>query len=365
MENYVSPKIIYNLDVLRQRLQFISTAAKENGICILFAVKSFPSEEILTLANDYVHGFEISNIAEYSLLPKDNFNQVISINDPTVNIQDLTVYTLLGHKKIYYNLDSFDDSIIRAAQNYTRTTMNLQFGIRLSHTALGIDSADYRSGITCSRFGIKIHDAIGLFKDNPIISGIHIHNGSESNNIESYKLMSNKIVLYLNQYNINVKYINFGGGLHKLSNKEITLLFKEIRRLIPQNITIIFEPGNAFSRNTGYAIAKIKTVKEIAKEKYIVITDISYESNLKWTRPKYYSLYKIETDELNNRYIDVTFYGASCFEQDYITDCQVEISDFYTNIIKDKLVIFNNINGYAYAWNQSFNGLPMSDVYFI
>ena len=307
---------MYDLNALKERFLFMKEAAKKSNIKILFAVKSFPAYKILDLASSYVDGFEVSNIAEYNLLPKNDCYKFISVNDPTINLEDLSVYADENNKKISYNLDSIDNTIITALQNYV-SSPNLQFGIRLSHTELGIDSSDYRSGVNTSRFGIKIQEAIELIKTNYIISGIHLHNGSEANNVESYKLIANKILSYLQQNRIKIKYINFGGGLHTLSDHEILLLFREIRDIIPQNIEIIFEPGNAFCKKSGYAIAKIKNVKEVTKEKYMVTTDISYESNLKWSTPRYYPLHKInELEPGKTRYVDVAFYGSSCFEQE-------------------------------------------------
>ena len=358
LSNYTKPKIIYDLNILRENLAFIQEAANTNNINILFAVKSFPVATVLDFVSSYVDGFEISNTSEYKLLPANNSYKFISVNDPTIKLSEIPTYLSQKNKTVLYNLDCLDECITEELRIYNDT--NLQFGLRLSHTALGITSPSYHTGVINSRFGIGLQKAQELFATKPFISGIHLHNGSETNNIESYIFMANKIVAFLEKNSIEINYINFGGGLHRLSNNEILILFMELKNTIPKKWKLFFEPGHLFGKNTGYAITKIASVKEIDTGKYVVTTDISYECNLKWSTPQYSPRCK----ELSGEYVDITFYGASCSERDFILNCRIDINDFRQNIIRDHLVIFENINGYAVAWNHSFNGILKAETYF-
>ena len=360
LNNYSIPKIIYDLDVIKQKLLFIREASKAYNINILFAVKSFPHPKILSLICSYVDGFEISNIREYSLLPKNDSYKFISVNDPTINLKDIPIYTSDNHKTIYYNLDYIDDSVIDELLILNHNNANIKFGIRLSHTELGISSQYYRTGIESSRFGINLEKTREIIKENKIISGLHLHNGSEINNVESYLLIANKMIAFLEENNFNVSYINFGGGLHTLSDNEILILFMELNNIVPEKWKIYFEPGHLFSANAGYAIAKIAHIKEVGLERYIVTTDMSYECSLKWSIPKYYPL-QISSFE---KCVDVSFYGSTCYEHDLILRCKIDFDNFIQHIVKDKLVIFNNINGYALAWSHSFNGIAKAQIYF-
>ena len=263
---------------------------------------------------------------------------------------------LYGNSTVLYNVDTAD-----AIDEILTRLRSIHFGLRVSHTQLGIDSSHYSKRVKESRFGVNPMNILSSLHPVEKPFGIHIHNGSETNTKYSYSLMAEYILKYIQKNSVSISYINFGGGLHTLSDEDIACVFKTVREIVPSHITVIFEPGHAFCRDVGFAIAKIKSVKERNHGEYIVTTDISYECNLKWSIPKYYSTNSTEGEQ----YVDVIFYGSSCYENDFIRDCKIEVNEFKNNIQRDKLIIFHNINGYAYAWNHSFNGIPKVEIYFV
>lgn len=356
LNNYTRPSIIYDLEALERRATFLKKNASNNNIKLLFSVKSFSEKNVLNCIKHIVDGFEVSNQAEYQLLPSLSQDMFISVNDPTININELENYYAKGNRSVLYNIDNVEDM-----SEFPPINHPMEVGFRVSHTQLKIDSPYYSKRIAISRFGESLERIFSYFDKVNRPFGIHLHNGSEANTKYSYLLMAESIMQYLQTHQTTVNYINFGGGLHTLLDEEISLVFKGVRKIIPENIIIFFEPGHAFCQNVGFAIAKIQSVKERNPREYIVTTDISYECNLKWSIPKYYSQHA----STNPEYVDVIFYGSSCYENDFIRDCKIEINEFKHHIKKNKLVIFHNINGYAYAWNHCFNGIPEAKIYFI
>ena len=169
---------------------------------------------------------------------------------------------------------------------------------------MGLIHPHHSKRIIESRFGEKLEKILLYSQATEKPIGIHIHNGSEANTKYSYNLMAESILQRLKKNTAKINYINFGGGMHTLSNEDISSAFKTVREIIPSHISIIFEPGHAFCRDVGFAIAKIMSIKERESGEYIVTTDISYECNLKWSIPKYYS------SDLgkNKQYVNVIFY---------------------------------------------------------
>ena len=365
LKEYIKPKIVYDLEALENQMIFLNEAARINKTHLLFTIKSFPHEKIIELAAAHFDGFEVSNLSEYDLLSTKLGNKYLSINDPTCNIDDINIY-LSNDVFLMINLDTFNTETAELIKLYSQNP-RMKFGLRVSHTALNIDSSHYSNRISSSRFGERLENVIQFIKIHNVNVGIHIHNGSEENNKYTYSLMAKSVVDLLTKNSVNVNYINFGGGLHTISNESIPGVFEAVRAVVPENIQIFFEPGHVICYQAGYAIAKIKSIKERRSNEYIVTTDISYECNLKWSIPQYHTInqpdYEIPTEKTHD--VDVIFYGSSCYENDFIRNCKIDRNEFEQYIQKERLIIFSNINGYAYAWNHSFNGIPKADIYFV
>jgi diaminopimelate decarboxylase len=318
----------------------------------LFTVKSFPHELALNIANQYLDGFDVSNINEYNLLPKNLDGKLVIINNPTCNTKNLNEYRKNGNELVF-NLDN-----IKYADQLT--DKQIVYGLRLSHTELGLDINEYpyREGLDdkkLSRFGNPLTVLPDFYKTISAPISIHIHNGSERNTEKFYLLAGRKVYDFCTKNGIELRYMNFGGGLHNMTDAEITRLVMGLREFIPQNITILFEPGNALAKDCGFALAKVVSIKKTA-DRMAVFFDISYECNLKWSTPKLYSIKE-------NGDSDVYFYGASCFEDDYIGTYKFDVKNLPFR--EGDVVVFSNIHGYAMAWNTQFNGVERARVEFI
>lgn len=352
---YKGPVLLYSKALLREKLNFFGKFAKEKNVNFLFTVKSFPNKMVLNIANKCLCGFDVSNINEYNLLPQNIENQIIVINNPTSYSKDIDGYLKNGND-IIFNLDNikYIDDLMKNVGNSRKITL----GMRLSHTDLDIDLNKYPHGNGASRFGEPLSKLPEFYKKVNRAISVHLHNGSEENTAEFYIMAAKSILNTCKKNNVELKYINFGGGLHNLSEFEIENLVNNLRSFIPNNITILFEPGNVLSKDCGFALSKIMSIKKI-NGKFVVFMDASYECNFKWSDPKPLDF----KEDLNG--VDVVFYGPTCYEDDFMMNIKIHSINGKLPFKEGDILTFTQIFGYCFAWNTSFNGVSKAYVKFV
>lgn len=315
----MSSKIIYNLKKIEENIQSLLNINLENTEFI-YPVKCCHHKEILKLFSKYNFGFDISNLNEYKLIKDYTNNSLISFSSPYTNMID--------KRSIPNNTILFFNSTENVSINDLISDENLGFRINFNNN----------ENFKQSRFGVEFNKLLE-FKDH--IKNIHFHNCDKHKDklLPHYK----EILSFLINNFKNLKLINIGGHYEYYDKETIISFFKEIRSIIPPHIKLVIEGAGIWFE---YAIRLETTIINInhVKKTTMVSVDLCAGANLKWSWPRYEN--KLDG---NNK---VEFYGASCFEDDYI--CSSETNDLFR--IGD-LVSFWNISPYSYSWDTSFNGI--------
>ena len=87
---YSGPTLAYDVDAIAANVEQLGVAIGDVAR-VLFAVKSFPSAEVLERVGAAGAGFEISALAEYALLPADLSGTRVSLNSPSPSDLDALV----------------------------------------------------------------------------------------------------------------------------------------------------------------------------------------------------------------------------------------------------------------------------------
>ncbi|MBN1384524.1 MAG: diaminopimelate decarboxylase [Elusimicrobia bacterium] len=139
------------------------------------------------------------------------------------------------------------------------------------------------TGLSHNKFGLCFEDAfagyiLGKALKNIKIIGIHTHIGSQISDSGSFVLASKKISKYIRKLKdagIGLKYIDMGGGLGiKYKDEKIISTSdyaKAIRSHLPENHTLILEPGRFLIGNAGVMVTKILYVKKTLKKNFLVV----------------------------------------------------------------------------------------------
>lgn len=361
LKQYQGPTLIYDLNCIRTRMIFLSELCLEKNITPLFTVKSFPFGPVLSLAHEIMPGFEVSNLSEYALLPKNVSNKYISINDPTQQFGWNIAIPTSDSNHYYIHLDSVNEETFKTIKKQDA----ISYGLRIAHSSL-IDTAN--TYVLESRFGVNIQD-LSLHKNlflEEKLSGLHVHNGSENNSLADYEQMIDQIFYYLDKAQIPISFLNLGGGLHKLSDQALQALMLSIhQKTAGRKIHVFFEPGHILSQKAGYALGKILSIKKMNHQYYLTL-DLSRKCHLKWSDPRYLPLETPpETFDPPGLAVKVHFGSPTCFEHDHIQTIEIPLLNQALPFKEGQIILFSHVNGYSAAWNTSFNGIQQAQVFYL
>lgn len=140
------------------------------------------------------------------------------------------------------------------------------------------------TGKLTNKFGIDFNTAQIIFlaqKDFPHldISCIHIHIGSQITESAPFIAAIKKVVNFiaeLRKKGIYLKYLNIGGGLGIIYDKETPQTAEEFSKKIltllkNTGLKIIMEPGRFIAGNSGILVTKVLFVKKTPLKKFIIV----------------------------------------------------------------------------------------------
>ena len=140
------------------------------------------------------------------------------------------------------------------------------------------------TGLKKSKFGIEIKRALEDYREvkklkHLEIIGVDCHIGSQITELQPFIETLSKVrelVLTLRQENIEIKYIDLGGGLGITYQQEqpphpreyASAIIEEMKDL---NCTLILEPGRVIVGNAGILVSKVLYLKEGTEKTFIIV----------------------------------------------------------------------------------------------
>jgi len=130
---------------------------------------------------------------------------------------------------------------------------------------------------------------------NLSIAGIHMHIGSQITKsapfVKTFK-KANRVIRELKSKGIKLEYLNIGGGLGIVYDKERPQTAKEFaKKVLPllkeSKLKIVLEPGRFIVGNAGILVAKVIYVKEAAQKNFIIVDAAMND----FVRPSLYRAY--------------------------------------------------------------------------
>lgn len=352
------PTLVYDLNIIKDRMRWLAELSSSFSALPLVAVKSCTDASFLELAHQNLNGFDVSNFAEYSVLPSDLQGKLVSVTSPALPA-DLDIFSGKGNDLIV-SLDSqaqLDRHL--SLEHPCEYLLRIQ-GSSLLEEAGTSDPAYY----PVTRFGFSVDEVIKLLQaprmKNALPVGFHVHHGSEANQLSTYRTLINGLSKLSDLLDRPLKYINLGGGWHCLTPQDFSSILGGARKHFPEPCSILLEPGRWYAQTAGYAIGTIVNLSQ-AGEVVRCTLDLSAKSHIRWSNPRMLHLFEPHQE----RGCVVQFFGPSCYESDLIGKYYLPYS---TDVIKEanleygNQVIFGNVSTYSREWNVSFNGVPMAEI---
>lgn len=249
--------------------------------------------------------------------------------------------------KIIINLDNFGE--IKKILETKNIKANI--GLRLN------------SNLKKSRFGFNIENneaQIALKKlDNIKINSLHVHLGFFTKP-KVYKKLAKRIIDFISNNNLDIKYIDFGGGFPSQNNKPYNFrgnsyfpIEEYIKNICePLNKfyfkknkpSLILEPGRFLVDESTILISKIIDFKYTKNNQYIIVDATNNMLSSSWYRPLIIETLKNKS----TRSIKTTIYGASCQEDDILFQGQLPLMKI------DDFLIFKCVGAYNQNMNSNF-----------
>jgi ornithine decarboxylase len=221
-----------------------------------------------------------------------------------------------------------------------------------------------------SKFGALPGEAVDLIleadKRGLVVEGISFHVGSQTTNFENYvqalNLTANVFKEAQDRGYTKMNLVDIGGGFPAPYDKTVRpfrqlarLINAEIKRLFPDNIQILAEPGRFLVATAGYAVSKIigKAVRE-GKTSYYINDGVyhTYSGQI-FDHCKY----QVKSFKTRGATSLCAVFGPTCDALDVVS-----MADPLPDLQRGDLLYSPNIGAYSHASTTWFNGFPPAKV---
>lgn len=281
-QEFGTPLYIYSYKTLIDHYLKLKSAFGQINPLIAYSVKANSNLAILKALVDKGAGLDIVSGGELFCAIKVGC-PAERIVYASVGKTDREIEEAIKRKILFFNVESLPEleNINRIAKKLKRIT---DIAIRINPDIEPKTHRFITTGKITNKFGIDFKRAykILLLRDNFShlkISGLHIHIGSQITESAPYVAAITKMVAFINQLKrkgINLEYLNIGGGLGIVYDKETPQTAKKFaQKIIPllkkTGLKIILEPGRFIVGNAGILVTKVLYVKSTPKKKFIIV----------------------------------------------------------------------------------------------
>jgi len=201
-----------------------------------------------------------------------------SVGKTDREITEAIIYGIL-----FFNVES-EAELININRIAKRLKKVVQVAVRINPDIEPKTHRFITTGKITNKFGIDFKRAykILLVKDkfsHLNICGLHIHIGSQITESAPYVFAIKRMVnfiLQLRRKGINLAYLNIGGGLGIVYNKETPQTAQEFAdKILPlleeSGLKIILEPGRFIVGNAGILATRVLYIKDNPKKKFVIV----------------------------------------------------------------------------------------------
>lgn len=358
-----TPFYLYSYNTLKNHFRAFDSAFAGIPHLVCFAVKSNSNIAILKIFAEEGGGFDIVSGGEL-------YRVLLAGADP-----QKIVYAGVGktREEIRYALKS---NILMFNVESTQELFAIdevagEIGVKAS-VALrvnpDIDAKTHpyiSTGLKTHKFGMSTKDALEGYRiarslENIEVTGIHKHIGSQITQISPFMDALERIVELidiLKNENLNIRYLDIGGGLGITYKDESPPHPKELAaELSPVlkgiHCTIIFEPGRVIVGNAGMLVTRVLYTKR-SEGKTFLIVDAGMNDLV---RPSFYGSYHsiLPVDKNSNSHkIVADVVGPICESGDFLAKDRV-----LPELKKESLAAIMSAGAYGFTMSSNYNSRP-------
>ncbi len=260
----------------------------------------------------------------------------------------------------YLNLDNLDEVIELCKCSQIKD--NVRVGLRVNFDLESICPGETTAGQSVSRFGIDCHSddfktAIELLKEHGLTKvGLHMHMSTKTRSLNVFQALAEQTVNLIGEYNMDVPFIDMGGGFFggqivegKPSMKEYakricSTLKKKIK---PDKTTLILEPGASVLATSVSYVTKVINTRKVRDVNIITLDGTMLHVNPFMSKRNQPFIANIDKER---HCVDKQILcGCTCMENDRFGELEYKVE----LRVGDEL-IFKNVGAYTMAFNSHF-----------
>jgi diaminopimelate decarboxylase len=331
--------LVFDLHAIVDNMRALAAAARAATISPLFAMKSFPRDEVRALAAELLDGLDVASPGELAAAPPRG---ILSIVDPS----GLAIGLAPRDRRVLVGCETVDQ--VRAAPSHAELAIRISASITGRDPAIGAILEG--SGRRTSRFGIDTREALTalLHEAGSRPVGIHLHHGPvTATTAERFIATARAALALFADADREPAFLNLGGAWHGID--DLPTAFTQLRAALP-GLELFVEPGRTYAAGAGFASGRVLATRELS-DRVLSTVELSRACHLRWSQPEL-----VAPPPRADARRKVMLVGPTCYEEDVIGEWIVDPAHVASR------VILRNITGYAVAWNTGFGGIAPADV---
>lgn len=351
-----TPYYIVYENKLRRNLEIITDVMRRGNVKIIMAFKANALWKTFPIIREYVSASTASSLNEMRLSLEHLGNEVHTYC-PVYTEKTFPEF-LKGSTYITFNSIAQYEKFRPVLEAHNQTSSKkVSAGLRVNPQCSVIETDIYNPCMPGSRFGVMAEDLPVLPAG---VEGLHFHALCESSSYDLEKVL-NAFKKQFAHLLPHIKWINMGGG-HLMTRKgydieHLIRLLNDFHAQYP-HISLIMEPGSAFTWQTGDLVTEVLDVIENNGIRTAVI-DASFACHMPdcLEMPYRPAIAEALPDD-SPEGIRYRLGGNSCLSGDYVGDWK-----FATPLKAGDRLTLLDMNHYTTVKTTMFNGLQHPSIY--
>lgn len=357
--NIPTPYYIVYEDRLRKNLSLISHVSKEADVKIIMAFKANALWKTFPVIAEYVNASTASSLNEMKL-SLDCLGNEVHAYCPVYTESTFPQF-LEGSSHITFNSLAQFNKFYPSVKEYNELhpEQKVSCGLRVNPHCSVIETDIYNPCIPGSRFGVNASDLPDTLPEG--LEGFHFHALCESSSHDLEKVLE-ALKSQFGKWLPELKWLNMGGG-HLMTRKDYNVdhlisILKKLHEDYP-NLSLIMEPGSAFTWQTGDLITEVLDVVEDAGIKTAII-DASFACHMPdcLEMPYRPAIAEAAPDDDKNTFT-YRLGGNSCLSGDFVGDW-----NFKSPLEAGQRITLLDMNHYTTVKTNMFNGIQHPSIWF-
>ncbi|MGB1226329.1 MAG: diaminopimelate decarboxylase [Poseidonibacter sp.] len=355
---YQTPYYVYDFDHITGQYEALKGAFKARKSLIAYAVKANSNLSVikhlaqLGAGADCVSIGEVKRALKVGIVPyKIIFSGVGKIDSEIKEALELDILMINVESAAELNrVETIAKELDKKARISIRVNPNID---PKTHPYIS-------TGLHENKFGVDIDTAKRMYiqcknSDNLDPVGIHCHIGSQLTELnpikESVKIVAD-LVRNLSALNINLSFIDIGGGLGIVYDDEVLIDVNEYAQSVLEtmfglDITIVCEPGRSLVGNSGAFVTKVLYEKVNGSKRFVIVDGAMNDL----IRPALYNAsHKVEVLNDNQEFTDCNLVGPICESGDFFAK-NIDLPQTQHN----DLVVLYSAGAYCFTMASNYN----------